>query len=343
MAIRAADLAILRRLAAADRGGNRLGGRAARRARAGSARLSGRDRHPGRRRRRPDPLRHRFLAKGRSAGLHARRSLSRGDRPAAGDLQAAAQDRRGRPRPGQGVPLRPGHAGRLAHRASTSASRCGSTRPSCSTPRTASRRGWCSIWPRPTATASCRRSRAESRPVRAATAGARRARAAAQGRSAADRRARSRPWRHRQRHRRGERRDGKGHRAAISRLLLRDQLEKSGKYRVVMTRTDDTFIPLADRVRMARIRQAALFISIHADALKKSEGEAQGATVYTLSETASDAEAGAACRKREPRRRDRRHRSVARAGRRRRHPDRSGAARDQDVLAAVRQDAGRRA
>jgi len=74
-------------------------------------------------------------------------------------------------------------------------------------------------------------------------------------------------------------------------LLLRDQLEKSGKYRVVMTRTDDTFIPLIDRVRMARIRQASLFISIHADALRKGEGEAQGATIYTLSETASDAEA----------------------------------------------------
>jgi N-acetylmuramoyl-L-alanine amidase len=73
---------------------------------------------------------------------------------------------------------------------------------------------------------------------------------------------------------------------------LRDQLERSGKYRVVMTRTDDTFIPLVDRVRMARIRQAALFVSIHADAIKKSEGEAQGATIYTLSETASDAEAG---------------------------------------------------
>lgn len=75
-------------------------------------------------------------------------------------------------------------------------------------------------------------------------------------------------------------------------IALRDQLERSGKYRVVMTRTDDTFIPLVDRVRMARIRQAALFVSIHADAIKKSEGEAQGATVYTLSETASDAEAG---------------------------------------------------
>jgi N-acetylmuramoyl-L-alanine amidase len=74
-------------------------------------------------------------------------------------------------------------------------------------------------------------------------------------------------------------------------MALRERLEQSGKYRVVMTRTDDSFVPLADRVRMARIRQAALFISIHADALKKGEGEAQGATVYTLSETASDGEA----------------------------------------------------
>jgi N-acetylmuramoyl-L-alanine amidase len=58
-----------------------------------------------------------------------------------------------------------------------------------------------------------------------------------------------------------------------------------------MTRTDDTFIALADRVSMARARQAALFISIHADALARGEGDAQGATVYTLSETASDSDA----------------------------------------------------
>ena len=75
-------------------------------------------------------------------------------------------------------------------------------------------------------------------------------------------------------------------------LLLRDRIEKTGKYRVVMTRTDDTFVPLAERVRFARARQAALFISIHADALARGDGEAHGATVYTLSETASDAEAG---------------------------------------------------
>jgi N-acetylmuramoyl-L-alanine amidase len=74
-------------------------------------------------------------------------------------------------------------------------------------------------------------------------------------------------------------------------LALRERLEKSGKYRVVMTRDDDTFIPLGDRVKVARNQSAALFISIHADALPKSEGDAQGATIYTLSDKASDAEA----------------------------------------------------
>ncbi|MGZ5873660.1 MAG: N-acetylmuramoyl-L-alanine amidase [Bradyrhizobium sp.] len=74
-------------------------------------------------------------------------------------------------------------------------------------------------------------------------------------------------------------------------LALRDRIEKSGKYRVAMTRTDDTFIPLADRVRIARNQSAALFVSIHADALPRRDGDAQGATIYTLSERASDAEA----------------------------------------------------
>jgi len=72
---------------------------------------------------------------------------------------------------------------------------------------------------------------------------------------------------------------------------IRDRLEKSGKYRVLMTRSDDTFIALNDRVRFARSHGAALFVSIHADALPKKEGQAEGATVYTLSEHASDAEA----------------------------------------------------
>jgi N-acetylmuramoyl-L-alanine amidase len=74
-------------------------------------------------------------------------------------------------------------------------------------------------------------------------------------------------------------------------LMLRDKIEKIGKYRVVMTRTDDTFVPLADRVQLARTRQAQLFISVHCDALAHGDGDAQGATVYTLSDSASDAEA----------------------------------------------------
>jgi N-acetylmuramoyl-L-alanine amidase len=74
-------------------------------------------------------------------------------------------------------------------------------------------------------------------------------------------------------------------------IMLRDKVEKTGKYRVVMTRSDDTFVPLAERVRLARSRQAQLLISIHCDALARGDGEAQGATIYTLSEQASDSEA----------------------------------------------------
>jgi N-acetylmuramoyl-L-alanine amidase len=72
---------------------------------------------------------------------------------------------------------------------------------------------------------------------------------------------------------------------------LRDRIEKAGKYRVLMTRTDDTFIPLGDRVHIAREAHAALFVSIHADSLPKKEGDAEGATVYTLSDKATDSEA----------------------------------------------------
>jgi N-acetylmuramoyl-L-alanine amidase len=72
---------------------------------------------------------------------------------------------------------------------------------------------------------------------------------------------------------------------------LRAQLEKTGKYQVVMTRSDDTFVSLADRVRIARSSNAALFISVHADALARRSAETRGATVYTVSDSASDAEA----------------------------------------------------
>jgi N-acetylmuramoyl-L-alanine amidase len=73
---------------------------------------------------------------------------------------------------------------------------------------------------------------------------------------------------------------------------LSEKLEKSGKYRVTMTRTDDRFVPLGERVRLARGQGAALFVSIHADALaSRSENDVRGATVYTVSDTASDSEA----------------------------------------------------
>lgn len=69
---------------------------------------------------------------------------------------------------------------------------------------------------------------------------------------------------------------------------LRRQLEASGKYRVKMTRETDTYIKLIDRVKFARKNGADLFISIHADSLNRPN--VRGASVYTLSETASDAQ-----------------------------------------------------
>lgn len=72
---------------------------------------------------------------------------------------------------------------------------------------------------------------------------------------------------------------------------LRDDLEATGKYRVLMTRSTDVYIPLDQRVHFARAHKAALFVSIHADALPRREGQASGATIYTLSKNASDPEA----------------------------------------------------
>lgn len=69
-------------------------------------------------------------------------------------------------------------------------------------------------------------------------------------------------------------------------LELRDMLIRSGDVDVILTRSDDRFVSLDRRVAIAHQAGADLFLSLHADAL--SEGQARGATVYTLSETASD-------------------------------------------------------
>ena len=70
---------------------------------------------------------------------------------------------------------------------------------------------------------------------------------------------------------------------------LKRQLEATGHCRVALTRTRDVFVPLAERVEMARRRQAALLLSIHADAVSAENARAaRGASVYTLAETASD-------------------------------------------------------
>jgi N-acetylmuramoyl-L-alanine amidase len=70
---------------------------------------------------------------------------------------------------------------------------------------------------------------------------------------------------------------------------LRKELTRRGRYRVVLTRDKDTFVRLRDRVAIARAAGADLFLSLHADSIANSK--VRGASVYTLSETASDKEA----------------------------------------------------
>ncbi len=67
------------------------------------------------------------------------------------------------------------------------------------------------------------------------------------------------------------------------------QLEATGRYHVLMTRDTDEYIPLQDRVAMAQTGGAELFVSVHADA--NHNHHIHGASVYTLSEKASDEEA----------------------------------------------------
>jgi len=68
-------------------------------------------------------------------------------------------------------------------------------------------------------------------------------------------------------------------------------LEATGRYEVKLTRDDDEFIPLTDRVQRAEAVNADLFLSIHADA--NHDSHIRGASVFTLSDQASDAGAAA--------------------------------------------------
>lgn len=81
-----------------------------------------------------------------------------------------------------------------------------------------------------------------------------------------------------------------GHSEAALMLLfareLKEVLVRDGGFRVILTREEDTFVPLEARISIARAAGADVFLSLHADAL--AEGEAVGATIYTLSEDASD-------------------------------------------------------
>jgi N-acetylmuramoyl-L-alanine amidase len=79
---------------------------------------------------------------------------------------------------------------------------------------------------------------------------------------------------------------------------LKEVLVRDGGFNVVLTRDDDVFVPLETRISIARESGAHVFVSLHADAL--AEGEAVGATLYTLSDDASD-EAGRALAERHDR------------------------------------------
>jgi N-acetylmuramoyl-L-alanine amidase len=68
------------------------------------------------------------------------------------------------------------------------------------------------------------------------------------------------------------------------------KLREDDRFTVIETRQDDSFVSLAERVRIAHDGNAALFVSIHADTLSDA-ADVSGATVYTLSDRASDAEA----------------------------------------------------
>lgn len=76
---------------------------------------------------------------------------------------------------------------------------------------------------------------------------------------------------------------------------LKKSLEDTGRYRIILTRKDDTYVDLKKRVEISRAAKANMFISIHADA--HNNPLMKGFSIYTLSEKASDKEAEALAQK----------------------------------------------
>ena len=81
---------------------------------------------------------------------------------------------------------------------------------------------------------------------------------------------------------------------SIAKELKRD-LESTGRYRAILTRDRDVFIKLKDRVHFARDNNGDLFVSLHADSIKKSS--VRGTSIYTISKKSSDAQTAALAKK----------------------------------------------
>ena len=259
-------------------------------------------------------------------------------------LSSCRRRRRGRARPGQGVPLRPGDAGRLAHRDRPDEAGARSRRPMCwSRERPAGAAGGRTVGDRPRRPSCAPVARRTGRD-RADIAGRRQAADAPCPRPAD-----ARPLIVIDPGHGGIDNGTQAERRATRRaivldfaLALRDQLEKAGKYRVVMTRADDTFIPLAERVRIAR---SAAGRAVHLDPCRCAaarRGRCAGRDRLHAVGHGLRRRGRAARRSRKPGRRDRRHRPDRGADRRRRHPDRPGAARNQDLLKPLCPDSGGR-
>ncbi len=121
-------------------------------------------------------------------------------------------------------------------------------------------------------------------------------------------------------------------------IRLGRELERRG-YTVHLTRNTDIYIPLRERVNIARGYDADLFISLHADS--NPDTSVEGMSVYTLSESGSDKEAAALARQGKPVRRHRGRRPFGRQQPGGLHPHRPRPARDHEPFVTFCRDGGK--